>query len=605
MSLQSIRERRTGGAVGGFATLELVSKTPAEGGYTLRGEARRRPLRGADWLIAAIAGLVLIAMGAWRMSPGVTGVYHDDAIYVATAKSLAEGTGYRLIDLPGSPPQTKYPILYPLLLAGIWRLWPAFPENVVAMQWVTLMAAGGALTAAAAYSVRFGYCGPAVALLIGLLFATSPETTYYSTLTMSEMPFALLTVLAFWRLERAMEARESRARGFATGLVLALPFLCRSIGIAFLVAGVSMLAWRRRNFVWTGLGAGVLAGPWVAWSVSALGAFGESTRPGYYTDYGGAWAELAGGYIVQVLMTNIALAVAGIAALPISGAVAWLREYGAEMALPLLVLGGAACASVGRWSQRTSVLSLSIAMYLGIVLVWPWPPNRFLAPLAPLLVTLVAAGAIEAGGRTRWRSHLGWLGVCVAVTSIGANIAVIREWNTRNAGLGYPVMSFERPPDWHDFERTFAWVKTNTADGEVIASGLDTMMYLYTGRRAVRPFPHRPDALFYGSERPPVGTPEQLAGLLESNGVRYVVETPMFLFSEEEPLTKALAVLRERGILKPAAPPLHGPPGYAVWERVARGKIVYLDRGLAAPLVSPRYGRRHSVGRTKFLSRRP
>ena len=39
---------------------------------------------------------------------------HDDCLYFVSAKSLADGGGYRIASLPGEPPQTKYPPLYPL-----------------------------------------------------------------------------------------------------------------------------------------------------------------------------------------------------------------------------------------------------------------------------------------------------------------------------------------------------------------------------------------------------------------------------------------------------------------------------------------------------------
>ena len=91
------------------------------------------------WVAFGLAVMVLV-LGAWQMVLGVCGVYHDDAIYVITGKALAQGYGYRLINLPGSPFQTKYPILYPALLSVIWKIWPAFPENLLAMQWLSLLA---------------------------------------------------------------------------------------------------------------------------------------------------------------------------------------------------------------------------------------------------------------------------------------------------------------------------------------------------------------------------------------------------------------------------------------------------------------------------------
>ena len=63
--------------------------------------------------MAAALTLLTIALGAWQMVPGVTGIYHDDGIYVCTAKALAQGQGYRLIDLPGSPDSDQIPHYLP------------------------------------------------------------------------------------------------------------------------------------------------------------------------------------------------------------------------------------------------------------------------------------------------------------------------------------------------------------------------------------------------------------------------------------------------------------------------------------------------------------
>jgi hypothetical protein len=91
-----------------------------------------------DWCAALGFAALVVLLGQRLMVEGVSGVYHDDGIYISTAKAIAQGDGYRLINLPDSPAQTKYPILYPALLSLIWRLQPSFPENLVWMQWTTL-----------------------------------------------------------------------------------------------------------------------------------------------------------------------------------------------------------------------------------------------------------------------------------------------------------------------------------------------------------------------------------------------------------------------------------------------------------------------------------
>jgi hypothetical protein len=92
-------------------------------------------------------GIVLLALVpatrlAWlaRDMPHL-GHFHDDSIYLVSAKSLAEGHGYRILSLPAEPFQTKYPPLWPLILAAIWKIAPHFPENLkweMALTWLML-----------------------------------------------------------------------------------------------------------------------------------------------------------------------------------------------------------------------------------------------------------------------------------------------------------------------------------------------------------------------------------------------------------------------------------------------------------------------------------
>src|SRR5215469_13734567 len=70
------------------------------------------------------------------------GRHHDDTIYLASAKSLAEGHGYRIASLPREPLQTKYPPVLPLLLAPLWKLAPGFPEHLhlaTLFAWLTIV----------------------------------------------------------------------------------------------------------------------------------------------------------------------------------------------------------------------------------------------------------------------------------------------------------------------------------------------------------------------------------------------------------------------------------------------------------------------------------
>jgi hypothetical protein len=71
------------------------------------------------WLATVVTGLVLsIRIYDWFQ----LGTYRDDATYVILAESLARGPAYGLINEPGPPGSTNFPIGFPLLLVPFDRI---------------------------------------------------------------------------------------------------------------------------------------------------------------------------------------------------------------------------------------------------------------------------------------------------------------------------------------------------------------------------------------------------------------------------------------------------------------------------------------------------
>lgn len=225
-------------------------------------------IESRHWRVASALVLLTIALGAWQMVPGVSGIFHDDGIYVCTAKALAQGQGYRLINLPGSPIQTKYPILYPAILAVVWKICPSFPDNLVIMQWLTLLAGAAAVGLSYLYLIRFNYVSAGIALAAGLLTATSPQYLYFSVITMSETTFLLLLILAMWLLERELqESLHNPIRELILGFALTLPYLCRSIGVIFIPISLLLLYRSRRPLRYVISSMALTFIPWTLWTI--------------------------------------------------------------------------------------------------------------------------------------------------------------------------------------------------------------------------------------------------------------------------------------------------------------------------------------------------
>ena len=485
-------------------------------------------------LVAVILCLTALSSAALRMVDTAVGSFHDDGIYVANAKALAEGQGYRSIGLPGAPYQTKYPPLFPSILAILWRIWPDFPANTIALKSLSAVSTALAALLMSVVLIRGGYATPSLTLAAGLLVWTSPFTAYFGSQALSEMPFAVALAGSLWWVERGYS--RTFASQFLTGVLVAVPALARVVGISLIAAVVmKMAATGRRAVFGVAAGAGMLVGPWLAWSMPH-GAAADPVMV-YYFDYL-AWALPTLSMTGRTVLVNTRL---------LAGA---LVDFGF---VPLSVLAGAWAGGlllIGcLWGiaveiRRRRLLGFVLLSYLALVLVWPWPPGRFLVPIAHLLIALAL--------RPLWSVRRKTLQASVAIgTGLLVVINVQLLWRhhqlTSEDRFSYvTIPAAAERVSWADYVQVFEWLRANTADSSVLASGMDSMLYLYTGRQAFRPFSGNAAASLYAGLRPDIGSPTDLWAALSSGGAGYVVVTPMPWFMEQTSFTDVLRRLERR-----------------------------------------------------------
>jgi len=501
-----------------------------------------RPLRALDYRLAlALAGLLLL-IGGWRLVPRVSGVFHDDAIYVITAKALAEGDGYRLINLPGAPPQTKYPLLFPGVLAIVWKVWPAFPDNLVAMQMVSLVAAAAAMAITYLYLVRFAYSSRLTAGVAVLLSLSTPTLLYVSTLTLSEMLFALLLVIALWRVESDLRrATTPVAAQIVTGMILGAPYHCRTVGLPVALVAIAVLAWRRKPALWTLAGCLVTVVPWIAWTAVAAVRWQTDPIIGYYTDYVAGWSPFSAQGL-GVVAINFLLVCRDSVGLVLSGLDVALDAAGFRIARWLVFPGAYVLFDIARRSVGGRLLPCCLLAYVAMICLWPWPPWRFFVPVLPFMVVFVADAYGDIARRFLRDGRHRYLMASAAAIVLALNLAFDVTTGRVSRQVGYPyhfapdvIDRSAQPVSWSGFENMFRWVESHVGQDDVVASGLDTMLSLYTGRAAFRPWVHRPEALFYGSPHAKTGTPEEFLKILKDHRARYLVTFPMEGFSEADP----------------------------------------------------------------------
>jgi hypothetical protein len=456
--------------------------------------------------LALGAGLLLLA-GLWvahvAAAGRVAGLFHDEGVYIVAAESLAHADGYRAASLPEAPPERHYPPLLPLVLAAVWRLSPDFPANLPALKAVPLVAAGGIVLLLPVYLRRLGFT-PLVALVTGILTAIAPLTLRYATGVVSELPFAFLALAALLATERAAEPGRPEGAAVLAGALAGLTLLTRVIGIAVVGAGVIAL-WRRvgwRHGLAFLLAAGLCVLPWIAWLATEPHAAGD---PSYLAELSRAgWPHVhdVAMHAAQLPAAAALVALPGLADLIPTPAPAIV--VGLFYAIGLVAIGLALYAPYGGY----------VAASLAIAVVWPLFQPRYVLPLAPfLLAPLLGIALTPAVGRVRrgiGRAVVAALAVA-AVAGQGASLARVHH-----SGLPALEQVSDDSVTWDDVELALAWIRAYTQPDDVLGTVHDPLLYLYTGRSAVRAYPslRRPD-------------PSQVTAELATSGVRYLVDLPV------------------------------------------------------------------------------
>jgi hypothetical protein len=475
-------------------------------------EARNGSRRAAICLAGILVGAGLLYYLA--LKPDRLGEYHDDSVYVTTAKALADGLGYRIISLPNEPLQTKYPPLHPLLLSLVWRINPEFPANIVWMMSLSCICAIGFLALTYYYLTRSGYASEWQALVVVGLTAVNLRTIILATSTASEMLYSLIAVAVLYLAERNERAERKWAGDLVVGTVIGLGFLARIAGISLLIALGIYFAIRRRwsrGVLVLGVGEAFVFG-WLLWCYVNSGE-PQGSYSAYYTSYlgdilaAGADARAAtGDSVVTILLKVIARNSLGLIVLSIpvlcsglNGLGLWRFEGQVWFAITILLLFfvliviavGFARAS----RKRFGFLHSYIVSYLALFVIWPYSTyDRFLVPILPFLLLFLVTEAqrITLPAKRVFSAHSDSVrrvsAVVVGLTmALGSGAVLFNYWGGISWALSSVSLRKVASPPVQDVE-AIHWISANTNPSDVLVCLRDPVYYLYTGRKAVVPF---------------------------------------------------------------------------------------------------------------------
>jgi len=472
-----------------------------------------------------VALLVAVTPAAWLAWTGRDmphfGRYHDDAVYFVSAKSLAQGEGYRLPSFPGSPWQTKYPPLYPAYLSAVWKLDSGFPENLplaLACTWIFLPLF---LWLAWKEWQALGLAPPVASALV-VLVGFNPFVVLASVSLLTDLPFAALMMGVLLLLRR-----ESAGAVALGGILAAAAYLTRSSAVVLLATAPLWFCWRRKPRLAL-LFSGMLLPVVVAWSawVSAHLPAGRDAATLYYFDY-------LGYHLNGLRLSDLPLLVwknADSVLSAIGGAVVYGFEGWAGTHLKRL-LGLAAIAGVARMTRRNGVSHshLFAAAHLALLVVWNFKPNvRLLLPAAPVLLAGLAAEVGHLAGllRSAWRASPANRAVAAvfAVSALTLGAAAVSS-NLHYNFVRWP-RAFAAYRAQNEQERAaFAWIARHLPPDARILASPDIPLYLHTGRQACRlPLDLKP--YYRDDEEGYVRPAYQMAEFARAQGLGYLLATP-------------------------------------------------------------------------------
>ena len=482
-------------------TLAGESSPGADAGYNPKLSGNR----AQTLTILALLGVcALFAVAVAAIHPTeFFGLSEDDSIYLSSARALANGHGYVLESVPGSPPATKYPIFYSWLLSRVWRWQPGFPANLNLALRLNVFFGFVYIVAAFFFLRSFEGLTDLERVLLVAFCGLHPVVVFHAANLLSDLPFAAVVLSALALYVGISRTDENGWMvlfcGFLGGAALALRTLGLPIVAGLMLGLVLQRRWRALGVF--SLGAAPLSCVWLggiklAHAQAAIGASVCSSvwRASwlYYTDYLGFWrADLLQNHVVwQSLKQSVLLLLLQ----PGSYLIAPTSLSGLLAFVPAVVLS--VLALFGSWKQmrggRSSVVILVLCLYAIPVVIWDYPAMaRFLMPFLPLFVAGAWIEARRVGTRIAASVRADGLrkdGPAIVVLSLAAfGLVIGLGWSFWRGHVALAEQAKRRASFGPEKREAYDWLRDNAAADAAVIAYEDASLYLYSGHEAFRP----------------------------------------------------------------------------------------------------------------------
>jgi hypothetical protein len=466
----------------------------------------RARLNGLLWIgLAVLLTLFLTIMV--RLKPAnFFGSFSDDALYFSSAQTLAQGQGYVLPSIPGTPPATKYPILLPWLLSFVWRYNPSFPDNIPLATAVMVIFGCGYVVTTFLFLRRYAGIKDYEVLLLTAFCALHPVVLRHSAVLLSDIPFAALSIITFAIGDRYTRRDAELAGAAITGILSGLSLLLRVLGVP-IAAGIFLCAiyrraWRQATILAVAIAPCFL---WVMWTSVIKPA---PTPPAPFALFGPGWQQTWLYYTSYTGMRKLSIIDVGLTGnIFFSHILYFIADTSGYLISPLL-RGNVAVWFVSTLLTFAIILfgirlqvknsgwqpvHFSLLLYVAIILFWDYLGwDRFLLAFLPLFAAAFYLSAKELVSRAWHDGSSPFLIDKMIWGTLSAAILLLSTAVMWNFMFGeraeLRAESRDRELLLSEKREMYNWITQNAPkDARVVTPDTeDGAFYLYTGRQSMR-----------------------------------------------------------------------------------------------------------------------
>ncbi len=322
----------------------------------------------------------------------------DTPLYILLAKALAEGHGYRDMNVPGHPLHSLYPPPgFPLILASIYKF---FGYNFLMMRLAVIFFTLLSFFSLRSFLRRFSFAGERVAHFIPILFVTNFSVIVFSKEIIPETAYIFFSISSLFLADRFSRKSDILPFALYLPLIFSTTYMMKNHGISIFLATIIFMAVkafsdtgaeRRTTIKQLSVFTIVTSLPFILWQLSGL-FFGDASGGKALTIFGIISIVLGGGVftLVERFFSNLYYL-----ALSLPSVV--VNFTGLESVFPTFIVWTLALflfsiILVGFFNTllyKRTVIEFYIIVYIAIVLMWPvygkGDMMRYLIPTIPFL----------------------------------------------------------------------------------------------------------------------------------------------------------------------------------------------------------------------------